>query len=417
VLLAPLVKAYTSVDDALNQVRASLRLNRKVEAVPVLQSYGRVLARDLVVPADVPAFPTSHMDGFAVIAADLRSATESHPAALKVTGSARPGALSKRSISHGEAIQVVTGARLPAGADAVVPTESVEVGAQNISVRYTPQPGNHVFQAGEDVRRGERILSVGRTIRAQDVGLMVTLGFAEVNVWTIPRVSVMATGTELTSSTRPKAGKVPDSHSPVFLRLCQALGCVGVELGIVGDDPGDLTRMLRRALAASDLVLTLGGTSAGKYDQVVDAVSGLGPERIIHGIRMDRGRVTGVASVKGKPILMMPGPVQGAMNAFLLLGVPLIETLTGRTKNEIEVHCFLGRAWQARERFSDFRKVVYVKLKERDRTVAMPLSAETESIKVLADADGYVDVPEDVRHIRSGDPVVVRLLPGFSSVW
>jgi molybdenum cofactor synthesis domain-containing protein len=415
--LAPLVREYTSVDDALSQVKARLRLNRTVEVVPVLQSYARVCAGDLAAPANVPAYSTSHMDGYAVAAADLHSATSSHPKALKVIGALRPGGLPRRSISRGESVMVATGARLPDGADTVIPRESVEARARCILVSHAPGPGSYVFESGGDVRRGERILARGRVIRAQDIGLLITLGFSEVSVWTKPRISVIATGTELTASTRPKAGKVPDSHSPVFLRLCQALCCIGVGLGTVGDDPRNLTKLLRSALARSDFVLTLGGTSAGKHDLVVDAVSRLRPETIVHGIRMDRGRVTGVASVRGKPILMMPGPIQGAMNAFLLLGIPLIETLAGITKAEFEIHCSLGETWEARERFSAFRKVVYVKLKDGGKTVARPLLAETESIKVLSDADGYIVVPEDVKQMNRGDPVIVRLLPGFSSAW
>jgi molybdenum cofactor synthesis domain-containing protein len=415
--LVPLVKEYTSVDDSIDQIRSTLHPSRKAESVPVLHAFGRVSAKDLVAPVDVPAVPASHMDGFAVISADLQESTTSGPTVLKVTGAVRPGRSPRRSVSHGEAVQVATGSQLPPGADAVVPTESVEVRGHSILVRFAPEPGNHVFRVGEDIRRGERVLSRGHTIRAQDLGLLLALGFSKVSVCSKPKISIIATGTELTPATGSKAGKVLDSHSPVFLRLCQALGCVGLGLGVVADNPRELAKALRKALAVSDFVLTLGGTSAGRHDLVVGTVAGLRPERIIHGIRMDRGRVSGIASAKGKPILMMPGPIQGAMNAFVLLGVPIIETLVGGAKSELEIQCSLGRAWEARKRFSDFRKVVYVKLKDRDGTVAEPLLAETESMKVLADADGYVVVPEGVKRMERGDPVKVRLLPGFFSPW
>ena len=411
------MREYTSVDAALKRVKASLHQGHGAEAVPALQAYGRVSAKDVLAPSGVPPFPTSQMDGFAVIAADLEKATVSRPAVLRVRGALGPGQAPRLSVSHGETIQVATGARVPSRADAVVPIEAVEVRTGEISVGFAPQRGSYVFRAGGDVRRGERVLYGGRAIRAQEVGLLTALGIAEVSVRTKPTVSVIATGTELTSAASPKAGKVPDSHSPIFVRLCQVLGCLGMELGVVGDDPEKLTEVLRKALATSDLVLTLGGTSAGSHDLVVGVISGLGPEVMIQGISMDRGRVTAIASVGGKPILMMPGPVQGAMNAFILLGIPLIETLTGRAKSELKIHCTLGEAWEARKKFSDFRKIIYVELKNGDESVAKPLVAETESIKVLADADGYVVVPENIERIEKGEPVVVRLLPGFSSFW
>jgi molybdopterin molybdotransferase len=357
------------------------------------------------------------MDGYAVLTSDLPKSTISSPALLKVIGALGPGKSSSYRLSHGQTIQVATGAMLPPGADAVIPTEAVTVKGRSIVIGVSLDPGSHVFPAGGDVRRGESILKKGHAIRAQDVGLLVALGFSKVRVWPKPRVSIIATGTELTSAKNPRAGKVPDSHSPVFLRLCQALGCVAVELGVVGDDPKELAKMLRKALGMSDLVLTLGGTSAGTHDLVVGVVSELGPEKMFHGIGMDRGRVAGIASVKGKPILMMPGPIQGAMNAFALMGIPLIEALGGRTKSEFEIHSSLGKAWESRKRFSGFRKVIYVKLVGGDKTVAEPLLAETESIKVLADADGYVVVPENIERLDRGEQVKVKLLPGFSLPW
>jgi molybdopterin molybdotransferase len=178
------------------------------------------------------------------------------------------------------------------------------------------------------------------------------------------------------------------------------------------DDPVALAGALRKALAASDFVVTLGWTSAGKRDHVIGTVSSLGPDVLFHGIKLDRGRVTGIASVGGKPVLMLPGPIQAAMNAFLVLGTPIIQRLSGRRSLGIEVACRMESDWESRKRFSDFKKVVYMKLK--GETLAEPLSAETESLMLLAAADGYALVPEHVTRLSAGDLVTVRLLPGFS---
>ena len=303
---------------------------------------------------------------------------------------------------------------LPAGADAVVPKEYAEVKGRRVLVKLAVEKGGHVFGAGDDIRRGDVVLASGRPVRAQDIGLMISLRFTRVEVWKRPRLTVIATGSELTRSARPGAGKVRESHSHVFLRLIEAQGCVALDGGVVGDSPRALVKALRRALGSSDLVVTLGGTSAGGRDLIVDAVADLHPDVLLHGIRLDRGRVTGIASVNSKPILMLPGPIQAALNAFLVLGIPLIDLLSGRENYGTEFTCTLAKDWEARKRFSDFRKVVYVKLRTAEETVAEPMLAETESMKLLTDSDAYLVVPESVMTLKAGSRIKVRLLPGFS---
>jgi len=408
------IEQYTLVDTALAQVMAKIRINRKAELVPPWLAYGRVSATDVVALSNVPRFPTSHWDGYAVISEDLDSASDSNPVTLNVVGSAEPGRRPKRGISHGEAVQVVTGAPLPSGADSVVPVESVQRSAGLIIVREPSSPGSHIYGAGEDTRKGDVLIRKGQTIRAQDVGLLISVGFKRTRVWHRPKVSVIATGSELMDIRRPKVGRVANSHSHVFLRLLEETGCVPIDAGIVGDEMSEISRGIRRALAVSDFILTLGGTSAGKHDHVAAAVAELGPDVIFHGIKMDRGRVTGISMVKGRPILMMPGPIQGAMNAFLLLGLPIIEVLSGTGARGTEIPSAFTRSWEARTRYADFRKVVYVKIEGGPQTGATPLEGETESMKILANADGYVIVPENIIRIEAGERAMVKLLPGFS---
>ena len=412
--LVPPVSEYTGVKEALELVTARIRRKENAESVDTIRSYGRILAADVVAPEDVPVAPTSHMDGYAVISSDLRSATPARPAILMVVDTTGPGDRSKRRLLSGRAILVATGATLPAGADAVVPVESAEVEGRKVRVRFAPSRGDHVYRAGQDIRRGELLLQEGRMIRAQDVGILVSLGFRKVRVRRRVTVAVLATGNELTPASRPRRGKKVESHSPIFLRLAEALGCTALDMGIARDDPKALRTALQNALSMSDFVVTLGGTSAGKRDLVAGAVSGLHPDALVHGLRLDRGRVTGIASVRGRPILMLPGPIQAAANAFLVVGVPIINQLNGSSEAGFSVPCVLGAPWEARRRFSDFQKVVYAKLKAGPPAIAEPITGETESMKLLTDADGYFIVPENVKRLETGDWVNVRLVPGFS---
>ena len=414
--LAKSVGEYTSIKDALAAVMARTATLQHVESVPLRSAFGRVLAEDFLAPKDVPDSDLSHMDGFAVSSRDIATASDSAPATLMVVGLVPPGHHPKRKLKSGETLQISTGGVLPRGADTVVPVEEVESKGKSILVRRPQRPRAFVFRRGEDMRKGEVLLASGHTLRAQDVGLLTAMGSTNVRVWKKPRVSIIATGSELTASIHPKEGKVRDSHSPVFMLLCSELGCEVVDLGIVEDDHLALKRKLRKGLSSSDLVLTLGGTSVGRKDLVVDTVSRLNPDVLVHGVRMDRGRVAGAAFVEGKPVVMLPGPIQGAMNAFLLLAVPVIERLSHRTGSRAGAKCALAEAWVSRRRFQHFQKVVYISL-ESGGSVARPLHAETESFRVLTKADGYFVVPEKTTELEAGSDVDVKFLPGFSSFW
>jgi molybdopterin molybdotransferase len=407
------IEQYTGVDDALWRVREKLRPDQRVQIIQAKDSLGRVSAVDVVSPAAVPPFPTSHMDGFAVRSEDIKGASQAAPVTLRVTGEVRLGAETRRSVGNGEAFRVATGSRVPSGADTVVPAEHARVDGRVIVVTSAQESGRWVYKAGADVRKGERVLAKGDVIRAQQMGLMLGLGLTRVRVRERPKVAVIATGSELTDASSPRPGKVRDSHSPYVVSLVRALGAAPVDMGIVKDDQPEVTRTIRRALQRSDFVITLGGTSVGRADVVGEAILSMKPDLMIHGVKMDRGRVAGVAVVGGKPVLMMPGPIQGAMNAFVLFAVQIIGSLEGSMGRRLELQCRLGENWEARKRFPDFTKVVYVRL-DSGHGIAEPLVGETESIKVLSEADGYVVVPESVTRLEKGSTVVVKLLPGFS---
>jgi molybdopterin molybdotransferase len=405
--------SYALVGEAIGSVLAAVRPVSETQKVDAGSSIGRVLAKDLVAGSDSPPFPISHMDGFAVIASDLVGAMSSRPVKLEV-GAEEQSGRPLRGISPGEAARVSTGTRLPEGADAVVPVEEVSERGRSILLTSEARTGDFVYPTGADFRNGELLLGKNRTIRAQDVGLLLTLGLAKVEVFRRPTVAVLATGNELSNRIRPPAGKVRNSHGPVFRGMVRALGGVPLDMGIGRDDVGVLTERITGALSKADMVLTMGGTSAGRRDLIGEVVKKLGPEVMFHGLRMDRGRVAGVAVLDHKPLVMLPGPIQGAMNAFNLLGAPILDRLRGGGRSVIRVGARLSAPWQARPLFQRFAKVIYVRLSEDRPPGAEPLAGDTESVTVLTKADGYVVVPEKVTSLREGDPVEVNLLPGFS---
>lgn len=412
-LVAP-ASEYVRVAQALKDVLASMTEKRRVDTLKSRDAYGRVSAQDVISPVDVPSSTISRMDGFAVRSSDAASASEGSPAALKIVDDIGLGEQPKLRIRPGEAARVATGSFTPEGTDSVVPVEEASVKGNIIEVRRPVEPGSHRFTAGADVKKGSVVLRRGARLRAQDIGLAITLGIRKVNVYRTPRVAILATGSELTDS-EVRGGKTRNSHGPFFEMVAKAVGCEVINLGIARDRKEEILGKLREGLSSADMVLTTGGTSMGPFDLVDEAVRSLRPRALHHGIRMDRGRVTGVAVVGGKPVVMMPGPIQGALNAFVVFALPVIQRLSMAGDETIKVKARLTKRWEARRRFSDFTKVVYLKLTEGESGLeAEPLSAETESMSLLVRSTAVTVVPEEVSSLEVGREVEAMLIPGVS---
>lgn len=404
------VEEYSTVEAVVREALTAAATDPAVETVPTRSSCGRVASEDLLADENVPPLGSSHMDGFAFRYSDLLL-----PRGLRVVGELGPGQRSGHRLKAGEAVRVATGSLIPEGADTVVPLEQAEVTGERVSPLTKLERGQFVYEAGEDLRKGDLVIQKGARVRPQDLGLLIAMGVPRLAVFVKPRVTLIATGDELTNSIDARGGRVRNSHVPLFARLIEQVGCEPVDGGIVPDDPRRMTASLRKALGSSDLVLTMGGTSVGKRDVVGDSVARLGPEVVFHGIRMDRGRVAGLAVVGGKPVVMMPGPIQGAMNAFLLLAMPFVRKLSGQSNVGLALPARLSHGWEARKRFPNFTKVIYVSLRATDRElVAKPMTAETESMTLLSRANAFVIVPEEVTAMAAGEMVTALMLPGFS---
>jgi molybdopterin molybdotransferase len=246
------------------------------EPVPLTEALDRVLAHDVLSDRDVPCFRNSAMDGYAVRAADTRGAG-TEPVRLRVLEIIGAGKLPARSIEAGTASQIMTGAVVPELADAVVKVEDTEDGAAGtVSIKCEISPGQNVRLPGEDVRKGDLALHAGRWLRPADIGLLASLGCAEVAVRRRPTVAVLATGDELIDVTeQPTAGKVVNSNAYTLAAAVRESGGVARVFGIVPDTPDALRRAFAEALDA-DIVLSSGGVSMGVFDLVRETLAGLG---------------------------------------------------------------------------------------------------------------------------------------------
>jgi molybdenum cofactor synthesis domain-containing protein len=411
---------YVSVQAALRRLNAEVQVKGKVESAKVTDCYGRVLAQDVYATGDIPLRDSSHMDGYALRANDAKDASPNKKIKLRLEKSVTLGVHPDFALRPGEASRITTGGFLPKGADSVVPLEEVREAASFIELKTPVSRGSFVHPAGADLRKGTKVFLKGVQLRAQDIGLLIAMRLVQLKVFRKPRVGIIPTGSELTDDfSSAKDGRVPNTHSHILSEIVQAAGALAHDLGVVPDQLTKLTYALRQAAESSDLILTIGGSSVGGHDLIESAIASMASSHVLaHGVRLDRGRVCGAAIVAGKPVIILPGPAQGMLNAFFVFAYPLIRSLSGiRLKDSGALTASLTKDWKARKRFPHFTKIVYVKLSERGGDLkASPVTGETERMMVLREADGLVIVPEQTTNIRAGEKVRVHLLSGFSYV-
>lgn len=301
------------------------------EQVPIIDALGRPLARDVVAAGNVPHFTRAVMDGYAVAAADTFGASEGQPAYLTVRGGVTMGEAPGMRVGPGEALRIATGGMLPHGADAVVMWEHTRESGEVLEVNRPVAPGEHIVTVGEDVREGETVLTAGRVLRPADIGLLAGLGVTGIAVARRPRVAVISTGDELVGPDEiPGPGQIRNVNQYSLGAWVRHLGGEPLLLGRVRDDAGEILALVRRAVAAADLVLISGGSSAGARDLTRAVVESLGdPGLLFHGIAVRPGKPTVVGAHRGVPVFGLPGHPISAMVIFLVLVRPLLERMLG----------------------------------------------------------------------------------------
>ncbi len=384
------------------------------EEVALTEAWGRVLARALPAPENVPAFPRAGMDGYAVRAADTFGATPGLPQYLELVGEVPMGVAPALAVGPGQAVRIATGGMLPAEADAVVMVEyAEELPDGSLEVRRPVAPGDNVLQPGEDVRQGEMLFPAGRRLRPQDLGLLAALGVERIPVFGRPRVVVISSGNEIVPvSQHPGPGRVRDANAQLTAAQVREAGGLPALWGIVPDDFGALRRALATALADADLLLISGGSSVGTRDLTLAAIQDLpGAEVLVHGVAIRPGKPTILAEVGGKPLLGLPGHPASAAVVMHVLGRPLLARLGGIHDATPSwggrVAARLTRNLAGASGREDF---VRVRLHREGETLwADPVLGVSGLISPLVKSDGLVTIPLEVEGLRRGDVVHVEL--------
>jgi molybdopterin molybdotransferase len=361
---------------------------------------------------DLPSFDNSGMDGYAVTLADVGAASESSPVLLPVVGEAAAGQTKLFAMSPGTAVKIMTGAPVPSGADAVVPVEWTDGGAATVEVRRAPQHGQHVRRRGEDVRAGDVLLEEHQTLGPRQLGLLASVGMAQVRSRPRPRVVVLSTGSELREpGSRLAHDAIYDSNSFMLAAAVRRAGAIAYRVGIVADDPAEFGDALSDQLVRADLVITSGGVSKGEYDVVKEVLGELGTVWFGE-VRMQPGKPQGFGHVgeDRTPIFTLPGNPVSAYVSFEMFVLPALRTMMGRTP---------ARRPRSRARVTEpirsatgkeqFVRAAY-SYDERGPRVTPVGGHGSHLVGDLARADALVAVPADTTYVEADSQVDVLLL-------
>jgi molybdopterin molybdotransferase len=359
------------------------------ESIPLTASAGRVLAADATSPVDVPGFDRSMMDSYAVWAEDTQGATPYQRQEFTIIGQSLPGQPFGGTAQRGEAVRIMTGAPLPAGVNAVVPAERCEVIGQHLVVVDEVSPGKNVGRRGEDVAAETVVLRGGRILRPQDLGVLSSIGCAEVEVIRQPRVWIVITGNELLpAGSPPDQWRVVDANGPMLHALVERDGGVAELSAPVSDDPAAI---LAEMQTDADVILVSGGSSVGQEDHAPMLLAQHG-ELAIHGIAMRPSSPAGMGRLGQRLVFLLPGNPVSCLCAYDFFAGRAIRRLGGR-KGEWPYP--RRRLPLARKLVSVVGRVDYARVRIVDDQVE-PLTISGASIlSSTTRADGFVVVPAD----------------------
>lgn len=375
------------------------------ERVAIDEAHDRVLAADVVAIGNVPPFPCSAMDGYAIVHGDAGRT-------LTVVGESRAGTPSAAALGDASAIRISTGGAIPAGATAVIPQENVEVRDGTILTQSAVIAGDHVRDAGEDMHSGETVMRAGIRLGAAELGAAVAAGAAKLSVYRRPRVQVLCTGDELRAPGEPLGpGEIHNSNAPMLDALAAAEGAIAGTARRLPDDRAATEAGLASALDAADVVIVSGGVSVGPHDYVKPALAGLGVEEVFWRVALQPGKPTWFG--RRGPVLVfgLPGNPVSAVVTFSLFVRPALAALQGRTEEHLlEPEAVLGVAIR---RNPDREQAVRVRLERRNgKLVALPNGPQGSHIVTsLLGADALAFVPAGEGELEAGAAVALERLP------
>ncbi len=396
------------LDDALK-----LTLERihplPTQQLALLDSLGRSLAADIHARVDSPSINASLKDGYAVISSDVKAASKDRSLDLKLAGRICAGETHQTRVVPHTTVRVLTGAKIPPGADAVLSEEFTTANSDTITVYNTAEPGRNILARGSDVAEGQVVAAKGSLVTPGLAGILAAAGHSEVAVVRSPAVAVIATGDEVVAPGRPlPEGKLYASNLTTLAGWCRRYA-MPTHLAVVKDDPDAIRRALQQQVEQVDAIITSGGAWTGDRDLVVQILQQLGWQQIFHRIRIGPGKAVGFGILKEKPVFILPGGPPSNLMGFLQIALPGLLKLMGHGQTGLP----LGNVQLAAElssRFSDWTQFIYGRLeKEHHLPRFHPLTGKSR-LRSMAEAQAVVAIPEGKTVLPANAVVAAQLL-------
>ncbi|HZI29651.1 MAG TPA: gephyrin-like molybdotransferase Glp [Gemmatimonadaceae bacterium] len=380
---------------------------RAVERVALLDSLGRVLARDAVARYTLPQWDNSAMDGYAVRATDIEGATAEQPVVLPVLETIAAGAFASRALRAGETMRIMTGAPLPEGADTVVRVEDTDGGIERVAIRNTRDTRKNIRPRGEDFREGSTVIAAGTPLAAAQLGVLASLGYGEVDVHRRPVVAIAGSGDELVDIDQFDeviAGKkIVASNRYTLDALVRQAGGIPRHLGNAADTPESLRAVLEQSRGA-DMLVTSAGASVGEYDYTRQVLESLGADLRFWRVRMRPGAPLGFGTLDGMPWIGLPGNPVSAMVTFELFARPVIRRMLGHIRLfRRPVPAVLDEPVNIGAKLMHFLRAI-TRVRD-DGTLAVRLTGPQGSgiLTSMSQANALLIVPEDRSRVEAGE--------------
>jgi len=398
-----------SVEEALEIVLRSVN-PLSFENIPLMRAFNRILYEDVVSDRMMPPVADSAMDGYAIIADDTRGASLNRPVKLHVVGEIRAGSSSTgHQVSKGTAIRIMTGAPIPQGADSVVRFEDTEEESGYIKLFCETEKYENYREAGEHIREGEHILSKGKRLNSADVGILASLHRNTVKVYKRPTVSVISTGDELADTGEEiQIHQIRNSNAYTICSEVTKYGGHARYLGIAKDSLGEMRKIFANALK-SDVIISTGGVSAGKYDLVKEVYSDLNIEIHFDRVNIKPGRPCVFGTKGDKMVFGLPGNPVPALTSFIQFVRPALLRLMGATKirkpivnASLEQDITSGKIHHlVRGRYT---------IKNNEFYVSKTSHQKPSMLRSMSDANCLIIIPETVTKVMAGDRVAIQLI-------
>jgi molybdopterin molybdotransferase len=397
-----------SVEDALHNILESVSV-LGMEKINILSALGRVIGENIYSGRVIPPKDNSAMDGYAVRSADTFGASEKTPVILEVIENLPAGAVSRKTIGKGQAARIMTGAFIPAGADAVIPVENTKKENDGVAIFITAEIGRDIRFAGEDVQLGEKVISKGDLLGPAHIGMLASLGRSFVFVHQKPLIAIVSSGDELVDIDEASALKIVSSNSYSLAALVLECGAIPMQMGIARDRREDLIEKFRAAMRA-DLILSSGGVSVGDFDLVKDVMKQEGNQMQFWQVAMKPGQPLAFGALEAVPVIGLPGNPVSSMISFEQFARPAILKMMGHRN-------LFRKTVQARLTGDIIKKPGkrhfirgIVEQTAQGYTVRTTGEQGSGILKSMVMANGLIVLPPELTHVKAGDSVTVQLL-------